>query len=205
MPSATPTWVERGADERLLREVLLVDVVPGPCRCRRPAPTTCGSAAGTAISATFEATEWSAELQAMRARVPRALRRDQDAARRRATAASVARAPCRFSVGDDYTLVSPVTVFNFPEDHKTPPQIDILGFTLIRLDPQYVRGTLLPTLTARHFHGDDGTADYRVAVDRSERSGERDLGVGAGRGRGDWTEGRTSTPPSCHRGPIRCS
>ena len=74
-----------------------------------------------------------------------------------------------FSVGDDYTLVSPVTVFNFPEDHKTPPQIDVLGFTLIRLDPQYVRGTLLPTLTARHFHGDDGTADYRVAVtDRHE-------------------------------------
>ena len=68
------------------------------------------------------------------------------------------------SVGDDNTLVAPVTLFEFPDDHKSPPRIEMLGFTLIRLDPEFVRGTLLPTLTGRHFHGDDGTADYRVAV-----------------------------------------
>lgn len=156
------SWVERGADERLLREVLLVDVVPGHT-LPPTSPDDLRLRRWNTDQRAFEAAEWSAELQAVRSvflehfgeiRMPRA---QGNGRFRREGAIS-------FSVGDDYTLVSPVTVFNFPEDHKTPPQIDILGFTLLRLDPQYVRGTLLPTLTARHFHGEDGTSDYRVAV-----------------------------------------
>jgi His Kinase A (phospho-acceptor) domain len=161
------SWVERGADERLLRDVLLVDVVPG-----HPLPPTSPDhlrlRRWNSDQRTFEAADWTTELSAVRSvflehfgeiRMPRA---PGNGRFRREGGIS-------FSVGDDYTLVSPVTLFNFPEDHKTPPQIDILGFVLIRLDPQYLQATLLPTLTARHFHGDDGTADYRVAVtDRSD-------------------------------------
>ena len=33
-----------------------------------------------------------------------------------------------------------MTVFDFPEDHKSPPRIDVFGFTLIRLDPGYISG-----------------------------------------------------------------
>jgi hypothetical protein len=75
------------------------------------------------------------------------------------------------SVGNPYTLVSPVTVFDFSDEHRSPPRVEIVGFTLIRLDPDYVRETMLPALTAKHFHGEDGTAEYRIAVtDRREPS-----------------------------------
>ena len=159
-------WVERGADERLLREVLLVDVAPG-----HPLPPTSPDdlrlRRWNSEQRTFEAADWTTDLSAVRPvflehfgeiRMPRTPGNGR-----------FRREGISFSVGDDYTLVSPVIAFDFPEDHKTPPQVDVLGFTLIRLDPQYLQATLLPTLTARHFHGDDGTADYRVAVtDRSD-------------------------------------
>ena len=68
------------------------------------------------------------------------------------------------SLGDDNTLVSPVTLFELPDDRRGPPKITILGFTIVRLDPAVVRDTLLASLAARHFHGDDEEVDYRVAV-----------------------------------------
>ena len=74
-----------------------------------------------------------------------------------------------FAVGDPYTLVSPVTVFDFPDDRKSPPRIDILGFTLIRLNPAYVHETMLPTLIARHFQGDDGAGGIPHRRHRSSR------------------------------------
>lgn len=68
------------------------------------------------------------------------------------------------SLGDDTTLVNPITVFEPPADREGPPKITTLGFTVIRLDPQVIRDTLLATLAARHLHGEDGQVDYRVAV-----------------------------------------
>ena len=55
------------------------------------------------------------------------------------------------TLGDDTTLISPVTLFEFPDDHRGPPKISILGFTIVRLDPAVIRDTMLTTLTARHF------------------------------------------------------
>jgi signal transduction histidine kinase len=69
-----------------------------------------------------------------------------------------------FSLGDPTILSAPVTVFDFPDDHRSPPRIDIIGFTLIRLDATYITGTMLPALAARHFHGEDGASEYRIAV-----------------------------------------
>ena len=68
------------------------------------------------------------------------------------------------SLGDDTTLVNPITVFEPPADREGPPKITTLGFTVIRLDPQVIRDTLLATLAARHLHSEDGKVDYRVAV-----------------------------------------
>ncbi len=106
------TWVERGADERLLREVLLVDVVPG-----QPLPPTSPDdlrlRRWNGDQRTFEATDWTAELQAMRPvflehfgeiRMPR----PQGNGRFRREGAM------SFPVGDDYTLVSPVTRLQLP-------------------------------------------------------------------------------------------
>jgi len=66
--------------------------------------------------------------------------------------------------GDDNTLISPVTLFEMPEDHKGPPKIWILGFTIVQLDPVVIRDTVLAALTNRHFHGNDAEVDYRVVV-----------------------------------------
>jgi signal transduction histidine kinase len=68
------------------------------------------------------------------------------------------------TLGDDNTLISPVTLFEMPDDHQGPPKISILGFTIVRLDPVVIRDTILAALTTRHFHGDDAEVDYRVVV-----------------------------------------
>ena len=61
-------------------------------------------------------------------------------------------------------MIAPVTLFELPDDHRGPPKISILGFTIVRLEPAVIRDTMLAALTARHFHGDDSEVDYRVAV-----------------------------------------
>jgi len=157
------SWVERGGDERLIRDVLLVDLLPG-----RPSPPASPEdlrlRRWNGDRRAFEDAEWAPDLAAARPAfldhfgefpLPRGQVGNGRFRRERAIS---------FSVGDDYTVVAPVTAVDFPEDHKSAPRIEVLGFTVIRLDPEYVRGTLLPTLTATHFHGDDGTADYRIAV-----------------------------------------
>jgi signal transduction histidine kinase len=68
------------------------------------------------------------------------------------------------ALGDDNTLVSPVTLFELPDDHNGPPKISVLGFTIVRLDPAIIRDTILAALTTRHFHGGDSEVDYRIVV-----------------------------------------
>ena len=67
------------------------------------------------------------------------------------------------ATGDDYMLISPIMLVDLP-DRPGAPKISIVGFTIVRLDPAYVRDTILTTLAARHFHGEDTEVDYRVAV-----------------------------------------
>ena len=123
--SATPRGRQRG-EPRLVRDVWLVDTLPGTAlppldgsrRSRRP---TAAPHAGTRRRSTFEAADWPRRPAGHPARVRcDALRRLPDAARRAGRPAiRVARARCRFSLGDDNTLISPVTLFELPEDHKT--------------------------------------------------------------------------------------
>jgi signal transduction histidine kinase len=72
------------------------------------------------------------------------------------------------TLGDENTLISPVTLFEMPADRKSPPMISILGFTIVRLDPVVIRDTVLAGLTNRHFHGNDAEVDYRVVVVRKD-------------------------------------
>jgi two-component system sensor histidine kinase SenX3 len=73
-----------------------------------------------------------------------------------------------FSSSDENTLISPVTLFEMPEDRQGPPKISVLGFTIVRLDPAVIRDTILAALTQRHFHGGDSQVDYRVAIVRKD-------------------------------------
>jgi two-component system, OmpR family, sensor histidine kinase SenX3 len=163
-------WTERAIDPRLVRQVLLVDtergrkrgehdVRRGELRIRR----------WNGEQRTFEAAEWNADLAALRPALAEHLGEVQ--VMRQGNGRFRREGMFSFSLGDAYTLVSPVTQFDFSDERKSPPRVDIVGFTVIRLDPDYIRQTMLPALTTKHFHGEEGTAEYRIAVtDRREPS-----------------------------------
>lgn len=163
-------WADRAMDPRLVREVLLVDL-PRRARGRRDDrhDRREGKAERLRLrrwnddQRTFEASEWTGELAGLPEILARHMGevhelRMQDGGRARREAA------LSFMAGDDYTLIAPVTIFEFREERRSRPRIDIVGFTLVRLDPDYIRGTLLPMLAARHFPGNSTEADYRLAV-----------------------------------------
>jgi signal transduction histidine kinase len=178
------SWTERTADTRLVQEVLLVDAPrdrekrQGGSRDRGHSrdgrqelrPEQLRVRRWNSDQQTFEPAAWTGELESFRVALADHLgevqvMRSQGGARVRREGLMV------FTVGDPFTLVSPVTVFDFADDRRSPPRIDIRGFTLIRLNPAYVHETMLPTLIARHFQGEDGVAEYRIAVtDRSDAS-----------------------------------
>jgi hypothetical protein len=154
-----------------VREVLLVDTLPGT-----ELPVLDG---GTPIpvdrlrirkwntqALTFDDTMWPDDLLKVRdslatrfigLQVRGGRPQDEGAGTHREASISL-------SLGDDNTLISPVTLFELPEERRGPPKISILGFTIMRLDPAIVRDTMLAALTSRHFHGGDSEVDYRVAV-----------------------------------------
>ena len=169
-------WTNGTTEPRLVREVLLVDTLPGT-----ELPVMGSQAAIPADrlrvrrwntqSLTFEPAEWSDDLMSIRTSLAThfvgfQIERTRGSGgpnggspgdRRREGSVSM-------SLGDDDTLVAPVTLFELPDGRRGPPKITILGFTIVRLEPVVVRETLLASLAARHFHGDDEEVDYRVAV-----------------------------------------
>ncbi|MDP2389418.1 MAG: hypothetical protein Q8N52_03740, partial [Acidobacteriota bacterium] len=168
-------WTNSASEPRLVREVLLVDTLPGT---ELPA---IGSRAAVPVerlrvrrwnaqTLVFDAAEWTDDLATIRASLATHFIGFQIERTRTGGPSSGAPGEHRregsisLSLGDDNTLVSPVTLFELPNNRRGPPKITILGFTVVRLDPVVVRDTLLASLAARHFHGDDDEVDYRVAV-----------------------------------------
>ena len=163
-------WTNSATEPRLVRDVLLVDPLPGTHLPAMGSPTAIPVEQlrlrrWNTQALTFEAIEWTADLAGVRAslathfmgfQVDRGRPGSGDRVRREASMS--------ISLGDDNTLVSPVALFELPDGRRGPPKITILGFTVVRLDPVVVRETLLASLAARHFHGDDEQVDYRVAV-----------------------------------------
>ncbi len=163
-------WANSSPEPRLVRDVWLVDTLPGTTlpaldgqtpipvdrlRIRRWNPQ----------ALTFEDADWPEDLQKVRGELGQRFigfavqrgRAGENSATHREATISV-------SLGDDTTLISPVTLFELPDDHRGPPKISILGFTIVRLEPVVLRHTMLAALTARHFHANDSEVDYRVAV-----------------------------------------
>lgn len=163
-------WATSASDPRLVREVLLVDTRPGT---ELPALD-----AGTSIpmeslrirrwnnqAIAFEPTEWAPDLAKIRESLATHFIGFQVQRSRGGVGEQFRReGAITLSLGDDNTLIAPVTLFELPEARNGPPKITILGFTVVRLEPAVIRDTLLASLAARHFHGDDDQVDYRVAV-----------------------------------------
>ncbi len=178
------TWRERALDPRLVRDVLVVDLVPDAAATSRTGRTSGGrdehahgsrskdiDAADLRIrrwqpdTLSFVPAEWTGDLESMRGPLATHL---GEIRMMRTPAGRFRREGPVLSVSDDYTLVGPVTIFEFDGHDSASSRVEVIGFTLVRLDPVFLRDTLLPTLTARHLHGDDGTPDYRMAVTERE-------------------------------------
>jgi signal transduction histidine kinase len=164
-------WANSVSVPQLVRDVWLVDTLPGtvlptldgdrtvpPDRLRlrrwNPQPMT------------FEEAAWPDDLLGMREQLSTRFVGLEVQRRRGASElpGTHGEASITLAVGDDYTLVAPVTLFELPEERPGPPRIAIVGFTIVRLRPEVVRDSMLPALMARHFHDADGAVEYRVAV-----------------------------------------
>jgi two-component system sensor histidine kinase SenX3 len=162
-------WANAAGEPRLVRDVWLVDTKPGttlpPLDGMSPIPVEkLRLHKWNAQALAFEDAEWPADLVKMRDGLATRFIGFQTQRGRGFEPGARREASLSVSLGDDDTLVAPVTLFEIPEDHSGPPKISILGYTIVRLDPVVIRDTLLTALTQRHFHGGDSEMDYRVAV-----------------------------------------
>jgi two-component system, OmpR family, sensor histidine kinase SenX3 len=170
-------WANSASEPRLVRDVWLVDALPGTplieaAAVNRPQAIPVDRLRirkWNTQSLTFDEAEWPADLAAMRESLSARFLGFQMPPNRRGSrepvepAGSHREASISLTLGDDNTLIAPITFFDM-QDHKAPPKISIVGFTIVRLDPVVIRGTVLSALTNRHFHGNDAEVDYRVVV-----------------------------------------
>lgn len=72
-------------------------------------------------------------------------------------------------IGDEQSVVVPILQFT-PLAHREgdgpppPPDVKLLGFTILRLDLAKLGEEVLPALVRRHLYDDRGHSDYLVAV-----------------------------------------
>ena len=161
-------WLTSAAEPRIVRDVWLVDTLPGTALpafdSQTPVPTDrLRIRLWNPQAMAFDAAEWPDDLQRVRDSLAQrfigfVMQRGRPADNQHREAAF------SLTLGDDTTMISPVTLFELPGDHRGPPKISILGFTIVRLEPAVLRDTMLAALTARHFHANDSEVDYRLAV-----------------------------------------
>jgi signal transduction histidine kinase len=164
-------WTNSVGVPQLVRDVWLVDTLPGTVLPaldddRKLSADRLRLRRWNTQAMTFEAAAWPEDLLAMRDQLStRFVGLEVQPRNRRAELPGThGEASITLAVGDDYTLVAPITLFDLPEERPGPPRIAIVGFTIVRLSPEVVRDNMLPALMARHFHDEDGAVEYRVAV-----------------------------------------
>jgi signal transduction histidine kinase len=164
-------WAAATTDPRLVRDVWLVDVLPGTTLPelggdgRVPADRLRIRRWNTQ-SMVFDDTAWPEDLAHLRDSLATRfigvrMQRPRDAEVHRD-------ATLHLTLGDDTMLIAPVTYVDFSSEAGGPPKIAILGFTIVRLDPAAIRDTLLSTLAAKHFPSSGSETNYRVAVMRKD-------------------------------------
>ena len=164
-------WTNSVSVPQLVRDVWLVDTLPGTVLptldAERKLPVDrLRLRRWNTQAMTFEAAGWPEDLAGMRDQLSTRFvgLEVQQRNRRAELPGTHGEASITLVVGDDYTLVAPITLFELPEERPGPPRIAIVGFTIVRLSPEVVRDSMLPALMARHFHDEDGAVEYRVAV-----------------------------------------
>ena len=164
-------WAASVSDPRLVREVWLVDLQPNTVLPilggdeRIPAERLRIRRWNTQ-ALTFEDAMWPEDVARLRdSLATRFIGVQSSRGREMAARHDVTMS---FTLGDDTTMISPVTHIEFEDNRLGPPKISILGFTIVRLDPTVIRDTMLTTLAARHFNSTDGELNYRVAVTQRE-------------------------------------
>ena len=166
-------WANSASLPRLVRDVWLIDTVPGTTlpEFGQPVPADRLRVRRWNMQAiTFEDAEWPIELLRLRDGLAARMIGFQ-VQRGRAPENGRREASLSLASSDDDLLISPVTLFELPDTHLGPPKISILGFTVVRLDPTVIKETMLASLASRHFHPDDDEVNYRVAVvERSDES-----------------------------------
>jgi two-component system sensor histidine kinase SenX3 len=172
-------WANSVSEPRLVRDVFLVDTLPGTrlpdaISVERPAPIPPEQLRlrkWNTQSLAFEPAEWPDDLLRVRdSLVTRMIGLQYQGGRRQQDPDGHRDPSLSLTINDDNLLISPVTLFELPE-RPGPPKIQILGFTIVRLDPAVIRETVLAALTQRHFHGGDSEVDYRVAVIKKDQPG----------------------------------
>jgi two-component system sensor histidine kinase SenX3 len=164
-------WTNSVSVPQLVRDVWLVDTLPGTVlptldADRKLSVDRLRLRRWNTRAMTFEAAAWPEDLVEMRDQLATRFvgLEVQPRNRRGELPGTHGEASVTLALGDDYTLVAPITLFELPEERPGPPRIAIVGFTIVRLRPEVVRDSMLPALMARHFHDEDGAVEYRVAV-----------------------------------------
>ena len=162
-------WASSASEPRLVRDVWLVDTLPGTTLPAFDGVTKVPAdrlriRRWNAQAMTFDAAEWPDDLERLRASLASRFIGFQVQRGRPNDNTTHREAAVNVTIGDDTTLISPVTLVELPDDHRGPPRFTILGFTIVRLDPAVIRDSMLTSLAARHFHANDNEVDYRVAV-----------------------------------------
>ena len=127
---------------------------------------------------TFETTTWPPELQNVRMRFTTGERRIEIQAVPGGAPGGRGRGerPERFErlilsapSGDEQSIVAPI--MHFAPSARTsrdgpppPPDVRLLGFTILRLDLKALGNDVLPELVRRHLFDDRGHSDYLIAV-----------------------------------------
>jgi signal transduction histidine kinase len=133
--------------------------------------------AWNAQTRTFDATEWPAEMQNVRLRFGSGRRIEIQAGSSPGQGRGRGEGPGRFERmvlppspgGAEQSIVVPVMQFIADEQTDTneppaPPDVRLLGFTILRLDLNALGDEVLPQLVRRHLFDDRGQSDYLVAV-----------------------------------------
>jgi signal transduction histidine kinase len=163
-------WASSASEPRLVRDVWLVDTLPGTelplLDANTPVPIErLRIRKWNTQSLAFDDAAWPDDLVKVRdSLATRFVGFQTPRGRQQSDAATHREANISLALGDDNILISPVTLFEIPDERRGPPKITVLGFTLVRLDPAIIRDTLLTALTARHFRAANAEVDYRVAV-----------------------------------------
>jgi signal transduction histidine kinase len=164
-------WTNSVSVPQLVRDIWLVDTLPGTIlptldADRKLSVDRLRLRRWNTLAMTFETAAWPEDLVVMRDQLATRFvgLEVQPRNRRGELPGTHGEASVTLALGDDYTLVAPITLFELPEERPGPPRIAIVGFTIVRLRPEVVRDSMLPALMARHFHDEDGAVEYRVAV-----------------------------------------